>query len=73
LKYKEAADMTAHELASKMEAYIIDYKKKPKAEREAIAKEHFIRSGMIDENGEFTDHYAYSREYYKAKKNGKAK
>jgi len=68
--------MTAHELALEMQAYIDDYKKKPKAERVAIATERLIRTGVMDENGEFTDHYAYSREYYKAKKakkNGKAK
>ncbi|MDR3305345.1 MAG: hypothetical protein LBS85_04850 [Clostridiales Family XIII bacterium] len=65
--------MTAHELALEMETYTRAFKKKPKAEREAIAKEHLIRSGLIDENGEFTDHYAYSRDYYKAKESGKAK
>ncbi|MDR3294439.1 MAG: hypothetical protein LBT26_01230 [Clostridiales Family XIII bacterium] len=65
--------MTAQELALEMEAYTAAFKKKPQAERAAIAKEHLIRSGLIDENGEFTDHYAYSREYYRNKKNGKAK
>jgi hypothetical protein len=49
------------------------FKKRPKAERAAIATEAFIRSGMIDERGVFTDNDAYSREYYKEKKNGKVK
>jgi hypothetical protein len=65
--------MTAHELALEMQAYIADFKKKPKDERVAIATEHLLREGVIDENGEFTDHYAYSREYYRSRKNEKAK
>jgi len=64
--------MTAHELALEMNAYMQAQQKLPKAEREANSKARLVRSGLIDENGEFTDHYAYSREYYKAKKNGKA-
>jgi hypothetical protein len=59
--------MTAHELALKMQEYMAEFDKKPIAEQRAIAKEDLMASGLIDENGEFTDHYAYSREYYREK------
>jgi hypothetical protein len=52
------------------------YKKEqelPKDVQIARAKTRLIDEGVIDERGEFTDNYSYSREYYKTrKKNGKA-
>jgi hypothetical protein len=72
-KDTEVMDMTPHELALKMQEHLAEHKKKPKTERVAIATERLIREGVIDENGEFTDHYAYSREYYKNKAKDKAK
>jgi hypothetical protein len=62
--------MQGHELAQVMHNYLDEYKKKPIAEQKEIARASLIRTGLMDENGEFTDHYAYSREYYK-KKNGR--
>lgn len=45
----------------------------PKDVQIARAKTRLINEGIIDEQGEFTDNYTYSREYYKnRKKNGKA-
>lgn len=35
------------------------------------AKARLINEGIIDEQGEFTDNYIYSREYYKNKKRTK--
>jgi hypothetical protein len=64
--------MTTKELAMAMDAYMDEYKNKPKAEQAAIAQDAFVRYGMLDNNGEFTDNYAYSRDYYKSK-NGKTK
>jgi hypothetical protein len=52
------------------------YKKErelPKDVQIARAKTRLINEGIIDEQGEFTDNYIYSREYYKnKKKKGKA-
>jgi hypothetical protein len=66
-KAKEAIRMTAHETALKMQAYMDEYNKKPIAEQKAIAKGNLIAIGYIDENGEITDNYAYTREYYRKK------
>ncbi|MDR0854410.1 MAG: hypothetical protein LBN34_08565 [Clostridiales Family XIII bacterium] len=63
--------MTAHELAVNMQAYMDKLDKKPIAEQKKIAKQSLIDGGLIDENGEFTDHYAYSREYYREKQRKK--
>jgi hypothetical protein len=63
--------MTAHETALNMQAYMDELDKKPIAEQKRIAKQSLIDGGLIDENGEFTDHYAYSREYYREKRRKK--
>jgi hypothetical protein len=63
--------MTAHELAVKMQEHMDELDKKPIAEQREIARQGLIASGLIDENGEFTDHYAYSREYYREKRRKK--
>ena len=64
----------AQEFSKAAAAWMKDFRKLPKEKRVAVAKDMLIRSGVIDESGEFTDHYAYSREYYKRKdKSGKAK
>ena len=55
------------EFSKAVKAHLKEFKKLPKEERAAVARDRLIRSGVIDENGEFTDHYAYSREYYKRK------
>jgi len=57
----------AQEFSKAVGAWLKDFRKLPKEKRVAVAKDMLIRSGVIDENGEFTDHYAYSREYYKRK------
>jgi hypothetical protein len=66
-KPKEAVIMTGQQIAQEMHEYLEEFKRKPEAERKMIAKRCLIRSGLMDENGEFTDHYAYSREYYRKK------
>jgi hypothetical protein len=58
---------SAQEFSVAVQEYLREYKKLPKEERARIAREHLIEEGVLDENGEFTDHYAYSREYYKNK------
>jgi hypothetical protein len=64
---------SAQEFSAAAQEYLKEYRKLPKEERARIAREHLIKEGVIDENGEFTDNYAYSREYYRnKKKNGKA-
>jgi hypothetical protein len=62
----------AQEFSIAVKEYLKKLDELPKDERAAIMKEQLVRSELIDESGEFTDHYAYSREYYKRKKNGKA-
>jgi hypothetical protein len=62
----------AQEFSAAAQEYLKEYRKLPKEERAKIAREHLVKEGVIDEDGEFTDHYAYSREYYRSKKNGKA-
>ncbi|MDR0853787.1 MAG: hypothetical protein LBN34_05405 [Clostridiales Family XIII bacterium] len=59
--------MTPYEYTLEMQEYLNEYRKKPIPEQEKIAKEALISSGLFDENGEFTDNYAYSREYYRKK------
>jgi hypothetical protein len=59
--------MTPHELAHAMEENLKAYKKLPQSERKRIAHENLVSSGLINEDGEFTDNYPYSREYYRKK------
>ena len=59
--------MDAKEFSMLVDARLDEFRKLPKEKRAAVAKDMLVRSGVIDENGEFTDHYAYSREYYKRK------
>jgi hypothetical protein len=61
----------AQKFAIAAQKYMKEYLKLPKEEQVAIARKQLIAEGVIDENGEFTDNYAYSREYYKNKKNKK--
>ena len=57
----------AQKFSKEVGAWLKDFRKLPKEERVAVAKDMLVRTGVIDENGEFTDQYAYSREYYKRK------
>jgi hypothetical protein len=67
----EVITMTPHEHALMIDEFMAEQQKLPKAEREANANARLMEGGIIDENGEFTDHYAYSREYYRRKKAAK--
>jgi hypothetical protein len=58
----------AQKFSAGVQQYLRNYKKLPKEEQERLAQKHLVEAGIIDVNGEFTDHFAYSREYYRNRK-----
>jgi hypothetical protein len=65
--------MPAQEFSKAVKEFYKKERELPKDVQIARAKTRLIDEGVIDEEGEFTDNYIYSREYYKNReKNGKA-
>jgi hypothetical protein len=56
---------SAQEFSKAVKAFYDKEQKLPKEEQVARAKARLMNEGIIDEKGEFTDNYIYSREYYK--------
>ncbi|MDR1067630.1 MAG: hypothetical protein LBL36_00080 [Clostridiales Family XIII bacterium] len=64
--------LPAEEFAKAVKKLYEDESKLSKAEQKKRSMERLILSGLFNEDGEFTDHYSYSRDYYNRKAKARA-